>query len=298
MAGKIRQLAAWPLRATAWFFGVVAIVVTPWAETFIRTSDIWEFKVIVCLLGSLTLAVAWLAIPKDWLAHIEANLITIGRFFLFWVGIFAIFHWGVYVAHLFIASSAIWDVLDGKAEVARREHGYFRSKLMRWIGKWLDPLVDKTTVLPLIAIFAAHGTITFWAVGPVIAFDALGTCLREPVTTFFRLFGYPSFLTWRARLDAEIEQSLKKDEEAAADERGKKSESKANAIGKIKALVQCLGLEVCMPFYFRWIADSRLPEYVYYGAAVLGALSVISRHLPPNRFLAWSNSLFKHQDVL
>jgi len=252
----------------------------------------------VCLLGSLAVSVAWLAIPKDDLAHIEANLITTGRFFLFWVGVYALFHWGIYAAHMCIASSAIWDVLDGKGEIARKERGLPRSKLMRWIGKWFDPLVDKATVLPLLAIFATHGIVTFWAVGPVIAFDAIGTCLREPVTTFFRLFGYPSSMPWRDRLDAEIELSLKKDEEAAADEKAKKSESKANAIGKVKALVQDLGLEVCMPFYMGWIAISRIPDYVYYGAAVLGALSVVSRHLPPNRFLAWSNSLFKHQDVL
>lgn len=298
MAGKIRQLVARPLRVAAWSSGVLAVSATPWAEDFIRTSDNWAFKVIVCLLGGLAVAVAWLAFPKDWLACVEANLITLGRFLLFWVGICALVNWGVYAAHLFIVSSAIWDVLDGKAEVARKERGLPRSKLMRWVGKWLDPLVDKATVLPLLAIFAAHGIVTFWAVGPVIAFDVIGTCLREPVTTFFRLFGYPSSMPWRARLDAEIELSLKKDEEAAANERAKKSESKANAIGKVKALVQDLGLEVCMPFYMGWIAVSRIPDYVYYGAAVLGALSVVSRRLPPNRFLAWSNSFFKHQDVL
>jgi len=276
----------------------MAVVATPWANDFICRSDIWQFKILVCLLGSLALSVAWLTVSKDVLAHIEANLITVGRFALFWVGVHALFHWGVYATHLLIVSSAIWDVLDGKAETARKERGYFRSKLMRWIGKWLDPLVDKLTVLPLIAIFAAHGTITFWAVGPIIAFDAIGTCLREPVTTFFGLFGYPSVLTWRARLNTEIELSLKKDEEAVVCEKGQKSDSKANAIGKVKALVQCLGLEVCLPFYLGWISVSRLPSYIYFGAAVLGALSVVSRRLPPNRFLARANSYFRHQDVL
>jgi phosphatidylglycerophosphate synthase len=286
MAGKMFQLVSRPLRVAAWSLGLASIFATPWADGFLRSSAIWEFKILVCLIGGLAVSVAWLSVPKDLLASVEANLITAGRFFLFWFGIYVFLCWSVYSGHLLVASSSVWDVLDGKAEKARQERGLSRSRLHLWIGKWFDPWVDKITVLPLIAFFALNGVIGFWAVVPVIVFDAFGTCLREPVTTLFKLFGYPSAISWRARLDAEIDNSLTK------------GESSASPIGKIKALVQCLGLEVCMPFYLGWLGASRIPDYVYYSAGVLGALSIISRHLPPNRFMAWANSLFRHKDVL
>jgi phosphatidylglycerophosphate synthase len=297
MAGKSLQRFSRPLRVAVWLSGIAAVIATPWADGFLDSDAIWEFKVSVCLVGGLAVSAAWLCFPKESLARIEANLITVGRFFLFWFGVYVFLRWSVYAGHLLVVSSPIWDVLDGKAEVARRERGLPRSKLNRWIGKWLDPLVDKITVLPLVAYFALHGVIGVWVVAPVVLFDAIGTCLREPVTTLFRFFRYPSSITWRARLDAEIERSLAQ-ESLASDGKRKRDESRASAIGKVKALVQCLGLEVCMPFYLGWLGASRIPDYVYSAAAVLGALSVLSRHIPPNRFLAWANSHFRHQDVL
>ncbi len=314
MAANIRQLVARPLRVAAWISGLSAVIATPWAEDFLRSSDNWEFKVIVCLLGGLAVSAAWLCFPKSWLAHIEANWITGGSFVLFWSSVPVFLYWNVYFGHLLVVSSAIWDVLDGKAEIERKRLGLPRSRLNRWIGKWFDPLRDKSTTLPLLAIVSCRGIVNPWIVFAVIAFDAIGTLLREPFITVVNMFGYPPSMSWRDRLYAEIDKSLKSDEEAAADAKNNKDRSKANWIGKIKALVQCLGLEYCLPFLLGWITVTRhefrspltlgwvvpvrYPDYIFAAAAVLGFLSVISRHLPPNRLMAWANSFFKHQDVL
>lgn len=314
MAANIRQLVARPLRVAAWISGISAVIATPWAEEFIRTSDNWEFKVIVCLLGGLAVSAAWLCFPKDWLAQIEANLITGGSFVLFWSSVPVFLYWNAYLGHLLIVSSAIWDVLDGKAEIERKRRSLTRSRLNRWIGKWFDPLRDKSTTLPLLAFVSCRGIVNPWILAAVIAPDAIGTLLREPFTTVVNMFGYPSSMSWRERLNAEIDKSLKKDDEAAADAKNNKDESKANWIGKIKALVQCLGLEYCLPFLLGWITVSRhdfrppftmgwvvpvrYPDWIFAAAAVLGFLSVISRHLPPSRFMAWANSCFGHKEVL
>ncbi|MBI5654261.1 CDP-alcohol phosphatidyltransferase family protein [Candidatus Uhrbacteria bacterium] len=311
------------LLVAARLLAIPAIIATPWAETFLRTSDIWQFKAIVCIAGGLAVTLAWLAFPQDLLARIEANFITIGHLVLFWVGAYAFFRWSVYAGHLLIVSSAIWDVLDGKANKLRAERGLVRSKLNRWIGKWLDPLVDKATVLPFLCILAHRGIVNPWTVVAIVAFDVIGTFLREPFTTLVHLFRYPCFLSWSSRLGAEINRSLANeildtdDEQTVA--RKKKfadQETKASWVGKVKSLVQNLGLEFCLPFLLYWVALSPfsdhahdfgrlgwiallpLPDCVFAVAAVLGAASVVSRHLPPNRFMVWANSFFKHQDVL
>lgn len=300
-SSRLRPLLLWAARLLA----IPAIVVTPWADEFLESSDNWEFKAIVCIAGGLAITLAWLAVPRDWLVKFEPNLITVGHFVLFWVGAIVFFRWSVYAGHLLIVSSAIWDVLDGKANKLRAERGLVRSKLNRWMGKWLDPFVDKATVLPFLLILANRGIVACWIVYVIIVFDVVSTLLREPFTTLIHLFRYPAFLTWRARLETEINKSLENelldtdDEETVA--RKKKfadQETKASWVGKVKSLVQCLGLEACLPFVLLWISGPNIPDYAFGLAAILGAGSVVSRHIPPNRFMVWANSFFKHQDVL
>ncbi|MBP9864280.1 CDP-alcohol phosphatidyltransferase family protein [Patescibacteria group bacterium] len=262
----------------------------------------WELKAFVYLSAALLVAIATLAIPKSWLVRIgqlpflSPNWISFWRLPIFWVGAYLFYYTSSFFGLLIIVLACCLDVIDGKMAKAMRDAGIIRSALDLWIGVWLDPLVDKLTLLPLIGIISSAGLIDTTATFCIILFDVIGTSLRDPFNVWERMkrrfVKKPELrktLSWhpyRAHLE------LTADKEP--------SETKANPIGKIKSLLQSLGLALCGPYILHWVELDVYPTYWFSLAALFGLMSVLSRHLNIStlrRITRWSSSYFNHQDI-
>jgi CDP-diacylglycerol---serine O-phosphatidyltransferase len=114
-----------------------------------------------------------LAPPGAWCAFFQSyswfqpNAICAWRTLMGWLGILAFFFstWPGLGIFLF-TGSAILDGVDGL--VARR------CNLTSEFGKWFDPLCDKLTYLPAIALFATRGMLEFWPVVLLVAVELFG----------------------------------------------------------------------------------------------------------------------------
>jgi phosphatidylglycerophosphate synthase len=246
-------------------------------DTFLASSLPWTIKAAVLLACGLVVAVSLLAISKSTLARIgrlprlSPNWISFWRLPLFWIGVTMHLNVSQFWGFLIVVAACILDVIDGKMAVAFREYGIPRSEQSVRIGAWLDPLMDKLTILPLIALFAAKGIVSPWLAGALIVPDVVGTLIRDP-------FGR-KFFRFAMRF---------------------RRQNKATFAGKIKAIFQCFGLVVCMLREFDWINGSSLIHVIFGFAAAFGILSVLSRiHFSASidRAVDWVGILFNHKDA-
>lgn len=269
-------------------------------DDFLQSSAPWQIKSAVCLAAGLMVALAILSISKTRLARLSQkpycspNWISLYRFPLFWLGVEIFLSISPFWGCLIIMVAFVLDVVDGKMSAGMVEAGIFRSRLDRWIGEWLDALVDKLTVLPLLIIFTSKGLVDWRVTGAIVALDVVGTLLRDPIVMLPVLFK-SSATSLTTRILAELDR---REAKQAASPAGK---NKASPAGKIKMLVQCGGILTCMPYHLGWVREPRVQNWVLALAAFLGLMSILSRvkaNSAYSRFMAGLAKYFAHEDVL
>ncbi|MDQ7814261.1 MAG: CDP-alcohol phosphatidyltransferase family protein [Patescibacteria group bacterium] len=263
-------------------------------DELLRSSMGWELKLPILLAPGVVIGIFMLFFfNKRRLARLSQvplcgpNWLTLWSLLFYWIGMAVFLTVSPYFGLQLVVVSCLMDVFDGKMSVAMAELGIIRTAIDRWIGKWLDPLVDKLRVVPTLVIFCVLGGISHWVVLFVALPELIGTFCREPFTTIPALRGYPSVITFKARLRAEALKSLE-------------NESKATVIGKMKTLFQDLGLIAFVPFYLHWNVQP-IADYVFLATVPLGVLSIVSRKLNVawlKRLLSRADPYFKHQDIL
>lgn len=235
-------------------------------------SDLpWQLKAIICLGPALVLSIIILAVPKRVLARISRvrccspNWVTIWRLVLFWFGAAIHFSMSPFWGFQLIVAACVMDRVDGKMAKAMAEAGIARSIRDAQIGEWIDPLIDKLTILPLLCIFGARGCLHL-AIAVLIALaDIPGTLMREP-------FGIGASYVRAAR---------------------------SSAIGKVKVMFQVATLFACMPVELDWIRSRAVPNTIGIIALVLGVASLLSRlrlHRDVEEIVEEANAAFTHDD--
>lgn len=245
----------------------------------------WELKAAGCMAPGILLVVAFLLVPKSILAQIgqvpflSPNWITVWRVVIFWIGAALFFRVDPFIGYLAIVVASILDVIDGRMATALREHLIPRSRRDAKVGEWLDPLADKVTNLPLIGVFAALGIVNLWLAAAIIATDVIGTFFREPIN-----------------LDARFKAFIGKVNGTKRNRRP----SRANAVGKAKALLQSLALVACGPPALGWIRPFALPNILLVLALVAGFVSLLARFetfTALSRLVSRAGSHFTHKEL-
>ncbi len=249
-------------------------------------SHFWGFKFVVFAERILT----WIKENNS----ITPNTITWARLPIFWAGVWAHFYLSPFWGFELVVLSCALDRLDGKMAMAFVEFGIFRSLASKKLGELLDPLIDKATLLPLIAIFAYQDIIIYWIAIAIIFVDVLGTLLRKAVILWFKKSIEPRIGKF---LDTRVFKIVKNNRRAL----GKRMRlSKSSAAGKIKALLQSLALVACMPYEMNWLKNPTVPNIMFDLALFFGVLSVVSRvkiHEDVDKVVDSANSVFSHQDI-
>jgi len=264
-------------------------------DELLMSSLGWELKLPILISPSVLIGILMLmfftkkrlALISRW-PYCSPNWTTLWSLVIYCLGMSVFLLVSPYYGLQIVAISCLLDIFDGKMSVAMAMYGIARSPLDRWIGKWLDPLVDKLRVVSALVIFCFLGGIKLWVVLIVAAPEIYGTVTREPFTNIPALIGYPKAVSFMERLRREAAKSPSE-------------ESKASFVGKIKTLIQDLGLIAFVPYYLHWQDAPLLADYVFLASVPVGMLSVISRKLK----IAWlqraqkhADPYFKHQDIL
>lgn len=136
------------------------------------------------------------------------------------------------------------DYMDGKLASALDKLNDPAIPGTTAIGKWLDPLIDKLSFIPILFIFAYKGLLVWWLAVAIIMFDIVGTFMRPPF----------NFIKQHVRT------------------------SQATGFGKMKSLSQWITVVVCIPYDRMWVESLLwIPQIPLTIATLLGALSVVSR---------------------
>lgn len=196
-----------------------------------------------------------------WAAHrplFAPNCITLWRLPLAWIGIAMFFDSHPEAGCNLIVASLGLDKLDG---VAARATGkvappiigfatwrhFWRELTFAGIsttGKWLDPLVDKLTILPVLTFFGLRGYVPLSAVIVMILIELFGTYLR-----------------------ANAKQMKIKVKETAA-----------SGFGKVKVALQIATMFLCLCYDQRWlVSHSWILDLTTIAALIFAVLSVVSR---------------------
>ncbi|MFZ6015468.1 MAG: CDP-alcohol phosphatidyltransferase family protein [Patescibacteria group bacterium] len=267
-------------------------------DEILQSSLPWELKAFICLASGLIVTVLVLAIPYRALAWagrntpLSPNVLSAIRLPVFWAGVAVHFYVSYFWGFVIVVFATALDRTDGKMAKAYVMHAITRTAKDMRIGEWLDPLIDKLTLLPLIAIFAARGIISPWLAFGIILIDVFGTLMRKAVVLWFKRRVEPKIKPWLDKRAARKVTRTRKSIMAMM------RPSKASAAGKIKALLQALGLVVCMPYESGWFKDT-LPVFIMFtGALFFGALSVLSRykiHEDVDKVVDSANAVFSHE---
>jgi phosphatidylglycerophosphate synthase len=242
----------------------------------------WQLNAAIWIALGLIEVVLILTIPKRVLARVSQwpflspNWITFWRFPIFWFGTYIHFRVDPFGGYQIVVAACALDRVDGKMAVAMREHGIPRSLRDLKRGEWLDPFVDKVTLLPLMILLASKGAINLWLATTIAVADGIGTLLREP----FRL---------GARLSKRLVSHIKL-----------KKSTRASAAGKIKALLQAFSLVTCVPFELGWVRLVTVPNVLAGLALFFGLVSLLSRFSLGGGVDVTSesvDSLFSHRDL-
>ncbi len=122
------------------------------------------------------------------------------------------------------------------------------------IGGWLDPLIDKFTVVPILLYFCAWGHLWMPIGIAILGLELFSTAVRPPFN-----------------LGASYRRQIK-----------------ASWFGKMKFLFQSITLVVYLPVDQTWVDPSIIPNVFLGGALTFCFLSVASRIKFPRPFL-WVN---------
>ena len=216
-----------------------------------------SMKASLAILAGLLVSVVMLLTPKKHLANlgkiIDPDYITAFRLVLFEMGLVLFFNGFAFSGFLLIVIASILDIIDGKMAKYMSIYGIYRSAVAMAIGEWLDPIVDKLTILPALIIFAHLGILNWYLVIGCVALDVFGTVMR----VFYSLAQYLKTLHPQ-KLQGYFRLRLAGLVLFAADfVRG----NKAKGPGKIKALLQAFVLLACAPDYLGW--TNELPSWMY-----------------------------------
>lgn len=170
-----------------------------------------------------------------------------------------------YIGFCMLVFGFTLDRMDGKvAEAHGDEVAEFPDTIQELnhpgktkIGGWLDPLVDKVTILPIIAYFCIQGELWLPVGILILTVEVIGTISRPP----FRL------------LPLKLRQV------------------NASWAGKMKFTFQFTALIVYMPVDQGWTKMNAVPNYFLVGAAVFTILSFASK-IEFRGWLTWINHLF------
>lgn len=242
----------------------------------------WTLMYCAWVLSGLVLALILLAIPKRALVWLSArakwftpDFITVGRLPFVYIGYVMLFsdygNWLVYVGFLLIVFGQTLDRLDGKLADANDASGIPGLVGSTERGKWLDPLADKLSYLPLFIWVIVLGILPSWLVMIMIVIEFFGTIIRKPfnqMVPFKRL----STIT-----------------------RG----DQATGVGKFKVYLQAITMIACIPYFMHWVESPLwIPQVLFGGATVMASLSVLSKIHINNDVDALTDlltSLFSHR---
>ena len=185
------------------------------------------------------------------LRPLAPNWVTILRFPVVWTG-FGIYLAGhAYTGFCLMVFGVALDKLDGNiASAFGNKSSSFpdtweelnhpgRTKM----GAWLDPFVDKVTILPILLYFCIKGELWLPFMGITIAVELIGTIMRHPFN-LGRQWQRQTSATW---------------------------------FGKMKFILQYTTLLAYMPIDQQWVPDSPIPNSILGLAMVFSILSVFSR---------------------
>ncbi len=111
------------------------------------------------------------------------------------------------------------------------------------MGAWLDPFIDKTTVLPIILYFCIWKGLWAPFVGVMVGAELIGTLMRHPFNMGQR---------WQRQ-------------------------TSATWFGKMKFIFQFTTLIAYLPVDQQWVPPSAIPNAVVGLAMVFSILSLVSR---------------------
>jgi len=219
-------------------------------EGFVLDNLPGEIKMALYMASGLAVGMPLLAIPKKLLArmgklpYLSPNWLSIWRLPLTWIGYGLYFTVSPFAGFCIVVFSFILDRLDGRVAVALDELKDPNYPGKTKTGEWLDPLIDKLTVPPVLVIFWYQGILIWWLTAIMVGSEIAGTLLRPP----FNLF------------------------------RNHVRSASASGIGKIKIVLQYACILMCLPLDQHWMDfPTDLPNIVLALCGGLGILSIASR---------------------
>jgi len=226
--------------------------------------DLWAFLVEYPLVSycasGFGVAIGLLFIPKRILKTLgewEAvrgfrpfcpNWLSIAHIWVAWLGFLLYFKWDAYFGLLVVVAGAMMDRMDGKMATAlNREAPEGLSKWEQFnfpgktrMGVWLDPFVDKVTVIPIFVLLTIWGPLWGSLTVLLIASEVAGTAIRLP---FLR--------RWTRR-------------------------SGSTAVGKIKHTLQWVVFISFMPYERGWVPPDWGASAMNILMSVMTAFAVLS----------------------
>ncbi len=262
---------------------------------------LWAHPFIQAILWGLIISLGILAIPHFiWrqigkLPGLTPNWFTLWRVPITYFGIYWYFYMNCNEGFYIIVFSFIIDSVDGKMARAIGNPKPMSPKSGFWVfwedmnysgitetGKWLDPLADKLSALPLLVKFGTTSVIWLPAALAIVVLDIMSTLIRlrfDYIQSWVKTNWPQDSLRarWTLRLAKCMESLINRD-------RG------ATGLGKMKMVLQLITLLLCHPFHQGWFVDwAWVPNLLLGGALLLATLSVGSRICWRGR-LSWLNS--------
>ncbi|MBN2095938.1 CDP-alcohol phosphatidyltransferase family protein [Candidatus Peregrinibacteria bacterium] len=231
----------------------------------------FDIPIVYYVLTALVIVILLLWVPsKEWLKRMGSicilipigklgrklrplapNWVTILRFPVVWAGFITYLAGHAYTGFCIMVFGVALDKLDGNiASACGSKPTSFPDT---WdelnhpgrtaMGAWLDPFIDKITVLPIAICFCVWGNLWAPFIGVMIGVELIGTLMRHP----FNLG------------------------------EGWQRQTSATWFGKIKFTLQYTTLLAYLPVDQGWVPPSPIPNVVLGLATVFSVLSAMSR---------------------
>lgn len=207
----------------------------------------------------------WVLIAIGKTRGFAPNWLTIWRFPCVWGGFYWYMELDAYIGFALVVLGFMLDRMDGKvAEAHGDEVAEFDDTIDELnhpgktkMGGWLDPLIDKLTIVPILLYFCIKGELWLPLGILILLVETIGTIVRPP----FKL----------------INLKLRR--------------VSAGWAGKTKFGFMCATLLVYLPVDRGWEAASAIPNYFLATAATFTLLSFVSK-VEFRGWLAWINRAF------
>ncbi|MBU1018100.1 CDP-alcohol phosphatidyltransferase family protein [Patescibacteria group bacterium] len=198
------------------------------------------------------------------LRPLAPNWVTILRFPVVWTGFITYIAGHAYTGFCIMVFGVALDKLDGNiASACGSKPTSFPDTWEELnhpgctkMGAWLDPFIDKITVLPIIICFCVWGDLWAPFVSVMIGVELVGTLMRHPFNLGQR---------WQRQ-------------------------TSATWFGKIKFTLQYTALLTYLPIDQNWVPPSSIPNVVLGLAMVFSVLSAMSR-IEFRGSLRWINEM-------